>query len=59
MPVERVLEIMGREVGTGIDPTCFEALQIVLGANTVATPQTNVPAVTLVPALADDYRQAA
>ena len=31
MPVERVLEIMGREVGTGIDPTCFEALQIALG----------------------------
>jgi putative nucleotidyltransferase with HDIG domain len=59
MPVERALEIMGREVGTGIDPACFEALQIALGADTVASPQAEVPAVRVVPALADDYRQAA
>src|SRR6185436_9941499 len=35
MPTERVLEIMGREVGSAIDATCFEALQIALGADTL------------------------
>jgi putative nucleotidyltransferase with HDIG domain len=60
MPTERVLEIMGREVGTGIDATCFEALQIALGAETLNRFRvTEVPAVKLVSALADDYRQAA
>ena len=29
MPTERVLEIMGREVGTAIDPDCFAALESV------------------------------
>jgi putative nucleotidyltransferase with HDIG domain len=60
MPIERVLEIMGREVGNGIDPTCFEALQIALGGEAQNRAQTNeVPAVRLVAELADDYRQAA
>jgi putative nucleotidyltransferase with HDIG domain len=60
MPTERVLEIMGREVGTGIDATCFEALQIALGNETLNQPRgSEVPAVRLVAALADDYRQAA
>jgi hypothetical protein len=55
-----VLEIMGREVGTGLDPTCFEALQIVLGGDTThRAPVADVPAVRFVSALADDYRQAA
>jgi len=30
MPAERVLEIMGREVGTAIDPDCYSALAGVL-----------------------------
>jgi hypothetical protein len=60
MPTERVLEIMGREVSTGIDATCFEALQIALGNETLHQPRgSEVPAVKLVAALADDYRQAA
>jgi HD-GYP domain-containing protein (c-di-GMP phosphodiesterase class II) len=60
MPTERVLEIMGHEVGTGIDATCFEALQIALGNETLNQPRgSEVPAVRLVASLADDYRQAA
>ncbi|MGH7555275.1 MAG: HD domain-containing phosphohydrolase [Longimicrobiales bacterium] len=60
MPTERVLEIMGREAGTGIDPTCFEALQIALGTGALNQPRTTeAPALRLVSALADDYRQAA
>jgi putative nucleotidyltransferase with HDIG domain len=60
MPVERVLDIMGREVGAAIDPTCFEALQIAIGGEMVERPQaTDVPEVRLVSSLADDYRQAA
>jgi putative nucleotidyltransferase with HDIG domain len=60
MPIERVLDIMRREVGEAIDPTCFEALQIAVGAETVVRPgAAEVPEVRLVSALADDYRQAA
>jgi HD-GYP domain-containing protein (c-di-GMP phosphodiesterase class II) len=60
MPTERVLEIMGREVGAGLDATCFEALQIALGGVGLNHAKTEeVPAVRLVSALADDYRQAA
>jgi putative nucleotidyltransferase with HDIG domain len=59
MPVERVLEVMGREVGNAIDPTCFEALQIVIRDGTVESSATEVPAVRLVSSLAEDYRQAA
>jgi putative nucleotidyltransferase with HDIG domain len=60
MPTERVLEIMGGEVGTGIDAACFEALQIALGGETLSrAPAGDVPAVRFVSALADDYRQAA
>jgi putative nucleotidyltransferase with HDIG domain len=58
LPVERVLEIMGREVGGGIDPECFSALRQVIG-HTVGMVPTDVPAVRLVPALAEDYNQAA
>ena len=60
MPIERVLDIMGREVGAAIDPTCFEALQIACGGEMLQRAQaTEVPEVRLVSALADDYRQAA
>jgi HD-GYP domain-containing protein (c-di-GMP phosphodiesterase class II) len=58
LPVERVLEIMGRESGTGLDPDCYRTLRDALrgadaGADSLA------PAVLLVPALAEDYQQAA
>jgi putative nucleotidyltransferase with HDIG domain len=60
MPIERVLEIMGREVGKAIDPICFEALQIALGAETLHRPHAaDVPALRLISSLAEDYRQAA
>jgi putative nucleotidyltransferase with HDIG domain len=60
MPVERVLEVMQREVGDAIDPTCFEALQIAVDDETMARSGTaDVPAVRLVSSLAEDYRQAA
>jgi putative nucleotidyltransferase with HDIG domain len=60
MPLERVMEIMGREVGSAIDPTCFEALQIVIHDETVDRESaTDVPAVRIVSTLAEDYRQAA
>jgi hypothetical protein len=52
--------VMRREVGAGIDATCFEALQIaiddeVLGRQHAA----DAPAVSVVSARAEDYRQAA
>ena len=60
MPVERVLDIMGREVGTGIDATCFEALQIAIHGESIHRESAaDVPEVRIVSALAEDYRQAA
>ena len=60
MPIERVLDVMGREVGNAIDPTCFEALQIAVHDETLDRQSaTEVPVVRLVSALAEDYRQAA
>jgi HD-GYP domain-containing protein (c-di-GMP phosphodiesterase class II) len=58
LPVERVLAIMGREVGSALDPACFEALRTVVSASSDA-PAADVPAVQLVSALAEDYHQAA
>ena len=60
MPIERVFDIMRRDVGNAIDPTCFEALQIAVHDETLDRQSaTEVPAVRLVSALAEDYRQAA
>jgi len=60
MPIERVLDVMRREVGEGIDPTCFEALQITIGGDAIDRQHAaDVPAVSVVSALAEDYRQAA
>ena len=58
LPVERVLDIMRRDVGAGIDPLCFEALQTVLQSGTIAQAG-DVPAARYVPALSEDYGQAA
>jgi putative nucleotidyltransferase with HDIG domain len=57
LPVDRVLEIIGREAGTAIDPECFAALQKVLADD--RGPVTEIPAARVVPALAEDYQQAA
>jgi HD-GYP domain-containing protein (c-di-GMP phosphodiesterase class II) len=58
LPVERVLDIMGREVGTALDPACFDALRAVVDAPVIAAPP-EVPAARLVSALSEDYHQAA
>jgi putative nucleotidyltransferase with HDIG domain len=60
MPPDRVLDIMRREVGTAIDAECFAALQSVLPTVTPARPPyEDTPAAVFVPALAEDYGQAA
>jgi HD-GYP domain-containing protein (c-di-GMP phosphodiesterase class II) len=58
LPVERVLEIMGREVGTALDASCVDALRAVVDRPAAEAPP-EVPAARLVPALAEDYHQAA
>ena len=59
MPPDRVLAIMRREVGDGIDPDCFAALERILETARDRTPEQNTPAARSVPALAEDYAQAA
>ena len=59
MPAERVLEIMGREVGSAIDPECYAALESVLQTAPGRASADNTPAARSVPALAEDYAQAA
>ena len=59
MPIERVLEIMGREVGTAIDPDCYAALESVMQTAPGRAPGDNTPAARSVAALAEDYAQAA
>jgi putative nucleotidyltransferase with HDIG domain len=56
MSVDRVLEIMKRDAGTGLDPECLYALEAVL---TTAEMPVNAPPARRVPALAEDYHQAA
>jgi putative nucleotidyltransferase with HDIG domain len=59
MPVDRVLQIMGREVGAAIDPDCYAALESVLQTAPGRSPSDNTPAARSVAALAEDYAQAA
>ena len=54
---ERVIEIMGRDVGTAIDPDCFAALQTVLPAERPGAD--DVPPAKIVPVLSEDHHQAA
>ena len=56
LSVERVLDIMTRDSGTGLDADCLRALDGVLTAS--PAPVNAAPA-RFVPALAEDYRQAA
>jgi putative nucleotidyltransferase with HDIG domain len=58
LSTERVLDIMGREAGTAIDPDCYAALEHVLTSADEAS-SIDIPAVRVVPALSEDYRQAA
>jgi putative nucleotidyltransferase with HDIG domain len=56
LSVERILEIMKRDAGTGLDIDCLDALEAVL---TSTDAPVNAPPARLVPALAEDYHQAA
>jgi putative nucleotidyltransferase with HDIG domain len=58
LPTERVLEIMRSQVGTGIDPICFEAFETVMRQDEIAR-STEVPEARYVSALSEDYQQAA
>jgi HD-GYP domain-containing protein (c-di-GMP phosphodiesterase class II) len=58
LPADRILEIMARDVGHGIDGDSFAALRHVLLAGTPPEHGT-VPAVRQVGALSEDYQQAA
>jgi putative nucleotidyltransferase with HDIG domain len=58
LPAEKVLEIMGRDTGTGIDADCFAALKTVLRETGIAVDE-QAPAARIVPMLAEDYHQAA
>ncbi len=58
LPVERVLDIIGREAGSALDPECVAALRVVLTEN-VPGEMLPVPAARLVHDLEEDYRQAA
>ena len=57
-PPDRVLDIMGSQVLTALDPDCFAAIRTVL-RESPPVDSTEVPAARIVPALLDDYQQAA
>ena len=58
LPPERVLSILSAQTGSAVDPACVEALEIMFRAQ--AAPAVDAaPAATLVPALAEDFIQAA
>jgi putative nucleotidyltransferase with HDIG domain len=59
LPLERVFEIMGREVGSGLDPECYAALEHVLATKQPPSDEGGVPAVKVLRNLEEDYHQAA
>jgi hypothetical protein len=59
MPADRVLQIMGREVGAAIDADCYAALKSILQTAPGRSPSDNTPVARSVAALAEDYAQAA
>ena len=58
LPTERVLEIIDRESGTALDPVVVNALHAVLESADAGLAQA-LPAARVVPALEEDYGQAA
>jgi HD-GYP domain-containing protein (c-di-GMP phosphodiesterase class II) len=56
---ERVIEIMSRDAGTGIDADCFEAMRHVLLDSRTPLTDASAPAVWRRAGLGEDYRQAA
>lgn len=57
LPPERVLDILRKQIGTAIDPDCYQALQDVL--TDTPDPRIRVPAARVVAELSEDYHQAA
>ncbi len=57
LPLDRVLDIVGRDAGIGLDPEVVEALRLAL-TDVMQTPAVDVPAARFVHALEEDYRQA-
>jgi putative nucleotidyltransferase with HDIG domain len=55
---DRVLDILGAQVGAAIDPACFAALKEALAEDAAPRPAV-APEPHIVPALAEDYTQAA
>lgn len=55
---DRVIDILGRQVGTAVDANCFDALKSILLDAPAPTPSVT-PRPTVVPALAEDFTQAA
>jgi hypothetical protein len=56
-----VLEIMMREAGTGLTSDCLHALTQIAGISALprTTTRWTLPAAAVVPALSEDYTQAA
>jgi HD-GYP domain-containing protein (c-di-GMP phosphodiesterase class II) len=59
LPHERVIEVMRRDAGTGIDADCFDAMRHVLLDSATPVTDAAAPAVRAVAELDEDYRQAA
>ena len=59
LPTERILDIIGRETGSGLDPECVGSLRSVL-LDSDASEQTHaIPAAKILSSLSEDYQQAA
>jgi HD-GYP domain-containing protein (c-di-GMP phosphodiesterase class II) len=56
---ERILEIMQRDSGSGLDADCLAALEKVLHTDSTAPGDGSASPARLVPALSEDYQQAA
>jgi putative nucleotidyltransferase with HDIG domain len=56
--LDQVVEIMSRDAGVALDPECVAAMQVVL-ADPSTSAKVEIPAAKVVPALSEDYIQAA
>lgn len=60
LPVDRILNIMSRDVGSGLDPACYDALShVLLDSASDDLGVSPAPAARLVQTLSEDYEQAA
>jgi HD-GYP domain-containing protein (c-di-GMP phosphodiesterase class II) len=59
LPTEKILEIMNRDAGIGLDRECMTALTDMLHGETSCGLPATAPAAEIVTSLKDDYQQAA